>query len=270
MQFITQTTWRAVLLLAMTLGTFLPPASSLANSGEDVALNLYHQGIAAKTMGEREQAFEKALSLLLAQYNQMKEEGSVNGQLCYNIGNCYFNLGQNATAILYYQMAKKLLPLNKKISANLKTARDKRENPVDLENDGIMATLLFFHFKLSAAQQINSLIGTAILTALALLYLMFKRNTLIKYLAILSGLTVTSLCLSLSVDYYYPTNMGILMKTTDIRRGAGDGFAPITPNPLGGGSSLKVLSLENDWYTVELNDGRYGFLPKDDLKLVLI
>ena len=272
MRFITFTAGRPALVFALTLIclSLLPTSPSLAAPGDDAALTFYHQGIAAKTMGAREQAFEKALSLYLGQFNQMKENDSVNGLLCYNIGNCYFNLEQNAEAILYYQMAKKLLPLNKNISANLKTALAKRENPVDIESNSIIATLLFFHFKLSAAQQINFLITTAILTALALLWLMLKRNTLVKYLAIVSGLTVTSLCLSLAASYFYPINMGILMKTTDIRRGAGDGFAPITPHPLGAGSSLKVLSLEKNWYTVELNDGKHGFLPKNNLRVITI
>ena len=241
-----------------------------ANAKEDEALTSYHKGIAAKTIGERQQYFEKALELYLADYNRMKEKGEVNALLCYNIGNCYFNLGQNEDAIFYYQLGKKLLPANAQIAANLAEALAKRTDAVDMESGGLLESVLFFHYKLSTAQQIKVLVALAVLTALCLVWLLIRPNISLRYATILSAFALSCLVVSLAVDYYTPAHMGILMKTSNVRRGAGRGFAPVTAQPLGGGSSIEVISLADGWYTVKLNDGRKGFVKQENLKVVTI
>ena len=255
-----------VLIVLVVVGT----GPVRANTGQDEAITSYHLGIAAKSIGEREQYFEKALELYLANYNTMKQGGAINGLLCYNIGNCYFNLGQNESAIFYYQLGKKLLPSNRQIAANLAEALAKRKNPVDIEAGGLLESLLFFHYKIAPFQQMNLLIGAAILAAISLAWLLVKPNITVRYIAIFSGLVASCFFASLAFEYYMPSHVGILMRQSDIRRGAGIGFAPITARPFGGGSSIKVLSLADGWYSVKLNDGRMGFVEQEDLKLIAI
>jgi hypothetical protein len=241
-----------------------------ADTEPDEALASYHKGIAAQTIGEREQYFERALELYLASYNRMKQEGKTNALLCYNIGNCYFNLEQNEDAIFYYQLGKKLLPGNAQIAANLAEALAKRENAVDIDSGGLLENVLFFHYRLSTAQQINTLVGAAILAALSLAWLIIRPNIKARYAAILSGFVVGCFAASLAVEYYMPIHMGIVMKISDVRRGAGSGFAPITNQPLGGGSSVEVISMAGGWYGVKLNDGRQGFIKQENVKIITI
>lgn len=244
--------------------------ASPIQADSDAALSFYHQGVAAKTVGEREQAFEKSLQLYLAQYNQMKEDGKQNGLLCYNIGNCYFNLGQNEEAIFYYRLGIKLLPKSEKLRANLGIALEKRENPVDLESSKLLENVLIFHYKLSTAQRIGLLIFFALFASISLTWLIVKPNITIRYTAIITTMALIGLTLSLAMEYYNPKHVGILMETADVRRGSGDTFAPIPPRPLGGGSSLEVLSLTDGWYQVKLNDGRKGFIPQKSLRLLTL
>lgn len=259
----------AAVIVALILMIFTLP-SYVKSAEQDEAITNYHKGIAAQTIGEREQYFEKALELYLAQYNSMKQDGAINGLLCYNIGNCYFNLEQNEEAIYYYRLGKKLLPNDTKIQANLAVALAKRENAVDIESSVLLERLLFFHYKLSSSQQINILIGAAILTSLCLIWLITRANIIAKYASIISGFVVFCLFASLAVEYYLPNHVGILMKATDVRRGAGSGFAPITGQPFGGGSSIEVIKMTDGWYNVKLNDGRQGFVPQENLKLITI
>nr|MBF0223039.1 hypothetical protein [Desulfobulbaceae bacterium] len=254
-------------MVALMLVLLAAP-ENLKAADQDEAIVNYHKGIAAQTIGEREKYFEKALELYLAQYNSMKQDGAVNGLLCYNIGNCYFNLEQNEEAIFYYQLGKKLLPIDSRIKGNLAQALAKRQNAVDVESSALLDGLLFFHYKLSAAEQIKILIGSALLTALCLTWLILRTNIVAKYASIISGFVVFCLFASLAVEYYQPNHVGILMKATDVRRGAGSGFAPITSQPLGGGSSLQVIHLTDGWYSVKLNDGRQGFIEQENLKLI--
>lgn len=253
-----------LLLLALLFSGL--PASALA---DDQALTLYHQGIEANSIGAREQLLEEALQLYLARFNQMKEEGKMNGWLCYNIGNCYFNLKQLGEAIYYYRLGLNLLPANAKIRDNLEVALSKRQNGVDIEPPGIKATLLFFHYRFSAASRINSLIIAALVASLFLLGLILKPNTLFRYGSILSCLVALSLMSSLGVDYYAPRHVGVVLHQTEVRKDAGLNFASINPAPLSPGSSIEVLSLNGDWYRVKLNDGRQGYIHSQDMKVVI-
>lgn len=237
--------------------------------GADKGLELYHKAIAAKTIGERQAALEAALEFYLAQYNAMKDQGKMNGLLCYNIGNCYFNLGQLGEAILYYKTGLKLLPVNETIRANLQIALDKRNNPVDMESGGIKETLLFFHYKIGPDRRIDVLVVSCIVTALFLIGLMFRPSTPLKYLSAICVTAVICLFISIGVTCYMPKHEGVVLQTTDVRKGPGTGFAPATANPFGEGSTIQVLSSQDGWFLVKLNDGRKGYVLKDHLKIVL-
>jgi tetratricopeptide (TPR) repeat protein len=259
-----------IILIAGILLIFTLSLAAHAKAQGDDAYSFYRQGLEAQTIGEREQSLEKALQLYLGQYNKMKEKGEQNGLLTLNIGNCYFNLGQNEEAIFYYRLGNKLLPRSEKIKANLAIALEKRENAVDPESNGLLEDLLVFHYKLSFAERIQLVVFFAFIAAMSLAWLIIKPNITMRYTAIITSLALVSLSASLAAEYYNPKHIGILMQITDVRRGAGSEFAPITAHPFGGGSSLEVLSLKKGWYQVQLNDGRKGFVEQVNLRVLTL
>ncbi len=107
------------------------------------------------------------------------------------------------------------------------------------------------------------------MASLFLIALLYKPNTALKYLSILSLTAVLSLFISLGVEYYLPDHPAVVLQTTDVRKGPGTGFAPITPTSFGEGSTIRVLSSDDGWFKVKLNDGRKGFALKEHLKIVL-
>jgi hypothetical protein len=44
----------------------------------------------------------------------------------------------------------------------------------------------------------------------------------------------------------------------------------MTNQPLGGGSSVEVISMAGGWYGVKLNDGRQGFIKQENVKIITI
>ncbi len=256
-----------LLFLAVLLGVAAPAVS--ADAPDARGLELYHQAISAKTIGERQKAFEEALEIYLTRFNELRRQGAMNAHLCYNIGNIYFNLGQLGEAIFYYRTGLKLLPGNETILGNLEIALEEREHPVDIETGGIKEVLLFFHYKIGAARRIDVLIVACVAASLFLIALLYRPNTARKYLSALTVAAVLCLFVSLGVEYYLPDHPGVVLQTTDVRKGPGTGFAPITPTPFGEGSSIQVLSTNDGWYKVKLNDGRKGFVLKEHLKIVL-
>ena len=59
----------------------------------------------------------------LAGYLRLVEAGFESGEVYYNIGNTYFKLGDLAQSILYYERARRLLPGDEDVQANLDLAR---------------------------------------------------------------------------------------------------------------------------------------------------
>jgi tetratricopeptide (TPR) repeat protein len=59
----------------------------------------------------------------LESYLRIEEAGFESGALYYNIGNSYFKLGELGSAILYYERARRLMPGDDDLQANLDLAR---------------------------------------------------------------------------------------------------------------------------------------------------
>lgn len=60
-----------------------------------------------------------------ALYQQLADQGYVSGNLYYNLGNSYFKMRQKGLAVLYYQKAKRLIPGDADLKANLTYVQDK-------------------------------------------------------------------------------------------------------------------------------------------------
>ena len=58
-------------------------------------------------------------------YGQLIASGYENGNLYYNLGNTCYKLGQKGMAIFYYEKAKRLIPGDADLKANLAYVRDK-------------------------------------------------------------------------------------------------------------------------------------------------
>ena len=59
----------------------------------------------------------------LEQYQQILGQGLESGAVYYNIGNAYFKIGQLGRAILSYERARRLMPNDSDLLANLELAR---------------------------------------------------------------------------------------------------------------------------------------------------
>ncbi len=65
--------------------------------------------------------YSEATSLYLSIY----EKDVTSVELCYNLGNCFFKQNDFAKAILWYERAKRLDPLNSDVDFNLNVTRSK-------------------------------------------------------------------------------------------------------------------------------------------------
>lgn len=104
---------------------------SLVSSPADVQ-TLWSKGNEAYTAGRH----EEALSHYEAAYENLQKRDMASGELHFNLGNAYLKNDQLGRAILHYCRARKLLPGDKEVEANLAFADKRREDPpIEGENE---------------------------------------------------------------------------------------------------------------------------------------
>lgn len=230
----------------------------------------YQKGVEAKSIGERESNFEKALKLYMNHQIVLKDKGFENGYLFYNIGNCYFNLNQLGEAILYYKQALKLLPNEEKILQNYEIACKKRVAAVDIETSGTLSkTLLFFHYSITEKNKIlMMLIFSVLILGIFLASFKFKKQIFKSFTTTLTIIYFVLLT-SFLVNYFYPQKEGVFVKDSLVYQDAGENYASLVTKPIGTGSSIKVINIKEGWFKVRLNDGRVGYVRDTSLHLIL-
>ena len=260
---------RTLLLVGWVMIMTSGIAPCLAADTTQDPLTWYHQGIAAKTHTDRIAAFEKALEGYLVQYNAMKEKGQTNAYLCYNIGNCYFNLKQLGQAIYYYKLALKLMPENERIQDNLSIALNKRVDALDIRSDTVLKTLLFFHYQLSVKNRVRLTILFSIICLLFFIPAIMRQHTLSRYLSSIAFGILLVLAVSLCVDYYSPHREGVVIIPAYARKDAGEAFMPVVSKPLGEGTIVRIISIRGEWLKVEFGEGTNGYIKRNDVKMII-
>lgn len=71
--------------------------------------------------------YKKALSY----FQSINEEGLASSDLYYNIGNCYYQIGELGNAILYYERGLKFAPHDQEIIHNLALANSELETQIE-------------------------------------------------------------------------------------------------------------------------------------------
>ena len=67
----------------------------------------------------------------LHRYRRILDEGLESGELHYNVGNTYFKLGELGPAILHYERARRLMPGDDDLLANLALARSMTADEIE-------------------------------------------------------------------------------------------------------------------------------------------
>ena len=103
-------------------------------------------------------------------YESLIQRGVNNGYLYYNLGNTYIRLGKIGPAILNYIHAKKLIPRNENLRANLNFAIQQTQDKIPPPAHNALSTFFFWVNDLNMNENINlaiavNLIFWVILTA---------------------------------------------------------------------------------------------------------
>ncbi len=197
-------------------------------------------------------------------YDRLVAEGYANGHLYYNLGNAHFRLGETGHAIYNYLKAKTLIPRDKDLDANLKSAF--QETTDHLEEKHANNILFFWLNDFNFQESIQALVIINLIFWISLAGWIYFRTGFWD-LARKTMLCLLILAAITAVAKYHANTRSIygvvLAKTADIQS---------TPEPdnvtlfqLHEGAVVSITEKKDDWYKIELPDEKKGWIKKESI-----
>lgn len=235
---------------------------SLAVSKDDLtsifysANKLYEQGKYEEAAGE---------------YKKIIDMGYQSGPLYYNLGNCYFKLGFLGKTILYYEKAKRLIPDNPELRFNYNYVQslliDKIQTPKNI-------WFSRYFLKIAKYLSFGRWLGFIIMIWLLLIILLVLNifisgyKKLFRYIGILlcAIFIISAICAIIQYSTYASPTAIITEKEVPVRYGPGE--AEVEAFLLHEGTKTAVIKEKDNWYQIQLPDGKTGWLPKDAIEII--
>lgn len=247
-----------ILVLSFLLAGSLPAQQN--------AQQLFHQGNQYFQKGDYQRAVQA--------YQKILAEGYESGELYYNLGDAYFKMGQLGKARLFYERAKRFMPDDEALNANLKLLQrrlvdkiqkppkffltDWWENFLGLFSLGLLTYLvvIFFWLFLSAwsfhlylKKQKHRERGKGIVIVTLIIFILF------------------SITLFDKISHVDKLNYGVILKPSvtvysEPRKEATEIFI------VHEGTEVEILRRNQGWLEIKLDDGKTGWLLANTLEKV--
>ena len=208
----------------------------------------------------------------LEHYSRILTDGLESGELYYNLGNTYFKLGELGPAILYYERARRLMPGDDDLLANLDLARS-------LTADDVVPLAGFWLFRavgwwvgLLPRPALVWLVALAYLTAMTALILvilrpataltMWGRRVAITgaTVAVVFGLNLTVRELGIGIA----EEAVIMAEETAVQSAPSDSALQIFA--VHEGTKVRIDRRSDAWIEIVLEDGKVGWVRADQLE----
>lgn len=199
----------------------------------------------------------------IKQYNSILESGLESGNLYYNLGNCYFKKGELGQAILNYEKARRLIPLDKDLESNYEYAISQIQAQAISTKMSLPLRILNNIFEKLTIDGLTILLGALFILILASIltaffFNPFKRNALI--LTVFLGLLLITGFAGLR------EKIALLNKESIITAPQADAkFEPMdkatTYFTLYEGMKVKIISTQDTWHKVKRPDTKTGWIP---------
>lgn len=197
-------------------------------------------------------------------YESLIAGGIQNGFLYYNLGNAYFRQGKIGFAVLNYLHARKWLPRDEALEANLNYAIQETVDQLDWRQPGLFKTFFFWMDDFNLVEHLRILLIANLVFWLSMVAWWYYRspawNMARKVTLVLLITTVLS-----TGTYYYLLNHSktgvVLVKSLDIK--SATNVDNVTLFKLNEGAVVFIKKKTTDWVEIELADGKKGWAPRE-------
>ncbi|HTI58615.1 tetratricopeptide repeat protein [Mucilaginibacter sp.] len=206
------------------------------------------------------------------EYKKLMDDGYASAALYFNAGNASYKNGDIASAILYYEKARKLSPGDDDINFNLKYANLKTVDKVDAAPEFFL-TRWWKGLILSLSLKTLSMLSIILVLAgsAALILYFFAEAVNIKkaafYLAV--ALYICGLCavfIAGSQSGYFADHRQAIVFTSTVNVKSGPAERASTLFVLHDGTKVDILDDNNGWVKIRLANGNEGWIQQPDIK----
>ncbi len=195
-------------------------------------------------------------------YQGILDRGFVSGVVLYNQGNAYLRAGQRGRAIASYRQARRYLPREARLEANLELALGR---DIDAASSaGLWDQIFFWQDRSSPREKLLLTAALSLLTAAFLLWgwlggrVGARRATWVTL-----GLTLV-LGISAGRDWsrFDRIESGVVGESVEARKGNGLSYQPAFTAPLEEGTEFVVLERRGSWLRLRLPNGLEGWIEE--------
>jgi len=246
-----------ILVLALLILGILSGAARAAEPAEPSPHTTFYHANALYKDGQYQAAAEE--------YEELRQAGLASGNLYFNLGNAYFKAGEKGKAILNYERARRLIPGDPDLAANLAYAQSL--TGAEACSPALWQAVAFpLSHRLATHRLVwtTSAMYTLLLLALAGYRLWPARPRWLVYTA--TGLAMLVLITSTSLAQQVLTDDCQLRAVVISSGDAPTRFEPAESGTvhfvLKEGSLVRVVETRDNWIEVARCDGRRGWIEK--------
>ncbi|WP_290699017.1 tetratricopeptide repeat protein [Lacinutrix sp.] len=238
----------------------------------------------ASLSAQNEKVFDQANALYnegkfaeaIDRYDVILNTDKHSAELYYNIANAHYKLNHIAPSVYYYEKALALKPNDKDIKNNLAFANNMRIDAIDnLPEVGLSRFVKKVTNSLSFNAWAKVSVALVMLFVLLYLFYYFTYGTGKKrFYFVGSTLSIVFALMALVFTFY---SYSLANKNNPAIVFAQESKVKTEPNlrsdeafVLHEGTKVQVLDSINNWNKIKLSDGKIGWVPKEDIKLLNI
>jgi len=205
----------------------------------------------------------------LTKFSMIENEGIINADLYYNIGNCYFRINEVGRAILYFKKALKVRSDHKAARRNLEYAFTFTKDKQESENENVIRSFwlkAFDSISINLLAIITLLIFIIIIMLICLMIIHYRnreKTVPIFLTTIFIFLFTAFLIISiLKWQEFHKTDEAVLLSTSAIGySGPSEDFTRVFT--IHEGMVLTIERIEGDWSLIKLENGLGGWIISD-------
>lgn len=234
--------------------------------GNSQGTDLFDLATEAYNNGEYEKAIEA--------YDKILENDQHSAALYYNLGNAYYKLNQIPESIYYYEKSLLLNPDDQEVRTNLAYAQNMTLDAIEtLPQTGLSRIYKSITSRLTFDQWAYASIFCMILFVLLYIAFYYNQYSTRKRFAFIGSLIALFLCIvfivfaSVEFSSYQSDNPAIIFADeVNVRSEPNTSSEDVFT--LHSGTKVNVLDSLNNYRKIRLSDGKTGWIPANDLKVL--
>jgi len=249
--------------ILLTIGILLLLSGSIFAAGEDKSLDPNKIFYSANELYEKRE-YVKALE----EYKKILDSGIDSGGLYYNMGNSYFKLNKLGYAVLFYEKAKRIMPYDSDLKANLDYAKSLiTVSATDIPKKNVVVSAIkapFKDFSLNAIATCGLCVFLifVILQGLAIINPVALKKIRIVYAAVLVFFMIT--VGAFAIRYY---DEEVLRRGVVVQKEIECRYEPIDKSTmfykLREGEEVSIMKTRDGWRQIKRIDGKAGWVPQN-------